>query len=463
MRHRLVAVVSSLSSLLLLAGGLALLGLATAAPASAATRVIPVPTASAGLGRIVGSPDGNVWFVESDANKVGRISPNGQLVEFPLPASGSASKAEDLDVAPDGTVWVLFDSGEWIRHLRPDGSVIRDLEIGEGYPYGREVRVAPDGNAWVTMSFDTSFVTVVNDAGYRDLTQPCEDALGRAADGTMWCRTDSGIGRADATSSYPANNYAAYPYALAGGPVGSIWFGRYFGGTWLSAPDDGEVGYLNAATGQVTAFNTGSRTAPNSLVQGPDGNMWFTSIGDAKGIGHIRPDGKGGVLTQIGGYAPNSLTFGRDGAVYATDATNNVIIRTTTDELQVTNVDPGEGSVLTGGGGGAAATVGKVKVGKGAVPVKNGAVGLRLKCAKDAPQACAGKARLVTNAKKKPKAISKAVKYEVKPGKGEQLSLKLTAKAFAVLKKGKATKVRLELYAKGGKQPVAVQTLKVRR
>lgn len=467
MRHRLIAAVSSLVVAL---AGLAALDLAGAPSATAATQIIPVPTQAAGLDRIVTAPNGTIWFVERDANKVGRIV-DGQVTEIPLPAEFDSSKVEDIDVAPDSSVWVIYETGEWARHLAPDGTTISDVHIGAtdgapggGYPYGESVRVAPDGTAWFTMSFDEQFVTVANDSGFADLPNApeCLDALGRAHDGAMWCRTSSGlthIGAGGGGVTYPANNYAAYPYAIAPGPVGSIWFGRYVSGTFITSPSKGEVGYLDAASGRITAFDTGSRTAPSDLVQGPDGTIWFTSIGAAKGIGHIGANGRGGALTQIGGYEPRSLTFGTDGALYATDAANNVIIRTTIDQLQVTNVDPGDGSVLLGGAGGK--NVGRIKVGKQPVKVKDNVVGLRLVCPKDATGKCAGKARLTTNAKKNPKVVSAKLGYKVKAGKSGQLKLRLTAKGLKAVRQGKVTKLRIELYAKGAEKPSVVKVIKV--
>jgi virginiamycin B lyase len=452
---------------LLLLAGLTGLNLATAPSASAAAQIIPVPTSAAGLGRIVASPDGSVWFTERDANKVGKISPSGQVTEFPFSAQfPGTTRLMDLDVAPDGSVWVVYESGEKIAHLAASGAVIATGTLGN-YPYGEQVRVGPDGVVWVTMSYDESYVVrIVGNQIYAPANAPeCTDALGEAADGSMWCRTSSGLTHLNADANggttYPANNYAAYPYAIAAGPVGSVWFGRYFSGTFATSPGDGEVGYLDAATGAITAFNTGSRTAPNDLVPGPDGNMWFTSIGAAKGIGHISPNGTSGALTAIGGYAPRSLTFGTDGFIYATDSANNVIIKVSRDELQTTNVDPGEGSVLLGAS--KAANLGKAKLGKKPLAVRNNAVNLRLACPKDASAACVGKARLTTNAKKKPKAVSRSVRYEVEAGKKGQLKLKLTAKGLKALKKGKVTKLRLELYAADAKEPAVVQVVKVRR
>lgn len=460
MRRHLLAQVTSLA---LAVGSLALVSTATAPPAAAGTRVFPVPTSEAGLGRIVTAPDGSMWFTERDANKVGRITPTGQITEFAFPAEfPGTTTLKDLDVAPDGTIWVLYESGENLRHIRPDGSTITDWSLDpEGDPAGDSLRVAPDGTAWVVGQFDESIVATVTDAGGQLLPNPpgCEDALGMAADGSMWCRTSSGLNHLDPAGggvNYPANNYAAYPYAIAAGPVGSIWFGRYFSGTFATSPDDGEVGYLDAGSAQVTAFNTGSRTAPADLVQGLDGNMWFTSIGAAAGIGHVSRTGRG-ALTAIGGYEPTSLTFAPDGSIFTTDATNNVIIRVTTDQLQRTNVDPGDGSVFTQQGN--RPVVGQVVVPRKPVAVRKGRVPVTVACPK-AAAACRGTVTL-RDLRKGHHAVARTAHYNVKPGKKATLRLALTKAGTRAVRPHRVTKLRVDLTLKGAK-PVR-KVVKVRR
>lgn len=458
MRQRLVA---SVSSLLLTLGAASVLGVATAPSAGAATQVIPVPTSASGAESIVASPDGSLWFVEREANKVGRVNADGSITEFAFPRT-DYSQVEDLDVGPDGSVWVIYDSGRRLRHMTAAGAQISDQSLG-AYPYGEQVRV--EGSAVVvTMAYDEEYVVLANDTNVVRLpnSPECSDALGRGNDGSFWCRTDSGLTRLNVSSSgggttYPVNDYAAYPFAIAPGPVGSIWFGRYQRGSFAFSPSEGSVGYLDAGSGAVTSFDTGDRTAINSLVQGPDGQMWFTSIGAAKGIGHIAPNGSGGALTAIGNYAPNSIAFGRDGAVYATDADNNVVIKTSTADLQVTNVDPGEGSVLYG------AVPGKIKAGKAPIRVKGTKVALRVACPKEAARGCAGQARLVTKSKKKPKAVTGLKSYSVKAGKKGAVRLKLSKKGLKAVKRGKVTVLRLQIFAPGGTTPIDVKKVKVRR
>lgn len=48
-----------------------------------------VPTAASTPARIVTGPDGNLWFTESDANKVARISTSGAITEFAIPTPNS--------------------------------------------------------------------------------------------------------------------------------------------------------------------------------------------------------------------------------------------------------------------------------------------------------------------------------------------------------------------------------------
>jgi virginiamycin B lyase len=360
---------------------------------------------------------------------------------------------------------VIYESGERIRKLDGNGATLLDGQLDDsGYPYGEQVRVAPDGTAWVTMSYDEDFVVRISGSTlYSSPNAPaCQDALGEATDGSMWCRTSSGLthlnGDASGGVSYPANNYAAYPYAIAAGPVGSIWFGRYFSGTWVTSPDDGEVGFLDAATSQVTAFDTGERTAPADLVRGPDGNMWFASIGAAAGIGHVSAQGRG-ALTAIGGYKPAHLTFAHDGAVFATDPTNNVIIRATTDQLQQTNVDPGAGSVFVQGAWApGSAVVGKLAPAK-TVALRKQKVPVKVACPAAGP-ACRGTVALRA-ATKGHRLVTRNVAYTVKPGKKKTLKVALTKAGKKLVRRHRVTTLRAELSAPGA--ATVHRNLKVRR
>jgi len=75
---------------------------------SGKVRRFPLP-ANSGPNDIVAGPDGNLWITERGAGgpKIGRISPNGRLTQFPLP--DKKREPTSIVAGPDGRLWF----GEW--------------------------------------------------------------------------------------------------------------------------------------------------------------------------------------------------------------------------------------------------------------------------------------------------------------------------------------------------------------
>ncbi len=443
-------------------------------PAHAAVSVYPVPTSDAGLGRIVTAPDGNMWFVEEDTNKIGRITPQGVITEFNLGETTTGEgRVIDIDAAPDGSIWVVYDSGWKAARLDPATGSANVTQLG-AYPYGGAVRVGADNVAWVTLNYDDSGILRIvpgQPTVWTANAPECDDVLGEATDGSMWCQgpdqdTLVKVG-ADANSgvTYPLPSDATYPMGLVGGPVGSIWFTRSSSPTMFTSPSRGSIGYLDQATGATQIWQTGSRSAPQDIVRGPDNQMWFTNRGAAPGIGHISADGVG-AISSVGNYEPTSLTFGPDGAIWFTDDKSKSIVRVTTDQLQTTNVDLGTGVTMisptttptpTPG----AASVGTIPKVKGVAPVKRGRLKVPVACAAVEAAPCAGRLRVETA--KGGKALARPKAYSVKAGRKSAITVKLTKKGLKQLRRGKAVKVRVELTAPRSKKVQAKRTIKVRR
>ena len=66
-------------------------------------------------------PAGSVWFLETNANKIGRYAPSGQITENAIPTPKSGLGA--LALAPIGSVWFTESKANKLGHLAPDGSV----------------------------------------------------------------------------------------------------------------------------------------------------------------------------------------------------------------------------------------------------------------------------------------------------------------------------------------------------
>ena len=83
----------------------------TSRPAGMIT-VFPLLTSESLPFGITAGPDGNLWFTECISNagscsysKIGRITPNGQITEFPLPTPTKYNEPHGITAGPDGNLW----------------------------------------------------------------------------------------------------------------------------------------------------------------------------------------------------------------------------------------------------------------------------------------------------------------------------------------------------------------------
>src|SRR5260370_14090212 len=62
-----------------------------------------LPTSNGQPFEITPGPDGALWFTESNANKIGRITTGGSITQFPIPTA--AQDPEGIVPGPDGNLW----------------------------------------------------------------------------------------------------------------------------------------------------------------------------------------------------------------------------------------------------------------------------------------------------------------------------------------------------------------------
>jgi streptogramin lyase len=262
--------------------------------------LFPVPALSqpnSDLTEIAPGRDGNLWFTEPEANRIGRITPAGVVTEFHVPTPNSLPGG--ITAGPGGNLWFTEDQGQRIGQISPSGTITEfPLPAGD---LPSEITAGPDGNVWFTASNNGS-------AKIGRLTptgQLTEFALSRfdaaggitaGPDGNLWFTTRAGqsIGRitpAGAITEFPIPlvpftnplSNLFYPWTITAGLDGNLWF---------TEAVSSAIGRLTP-TGTFTTFSLPAHSVPRFITAGPDGNLWFTG---GAGVEQITP---GGVVTSF--------------------------------------------------------------------------------------------------------------------------------------------------------------------
>ncbi|HEX2203893.1 MAG TPA: RHS repeat-associated core domain-containing protein [Longimicrobium sp.] len=262
-------------------------------------------------------PDGSQYIVEWRGNRVRRVAPDGTITT--VAGTGDWCDYGDLDrdcgdggpatqaklsfpskvaVAPDGTLYIADTYNTAIRRVAPDGTITtvagnntfcstaRTWPCGDGVPgteahldYVRDVALHPDGSLYIA------------DAGNGLIRRLTPDGIVTivAGDGTA-------DGCWEMTGPRPAREVClSYPEGLAFGEDGSV----YIAEGWMD----------------------------RVLRLAPDGILHVVAGGTDGCYPHDAPCGDGGPATQAQMAWPQALAFGRDGALYVSDAGNDRVRR----------------------------------------------------------------------------------------------------------------------------------------
>ncbi|MBV8164125.1 MAG: hypothetical protein JOZ91_07645 [Candidatus Eremiobacteraeota bacterium] len=110
----------------------------------------PVPTASSDLGSILAlGPDGNIWFCEYGANKVGKVTPGGTMTEYAVPSPSSGPWG--ITAGPDGNIWFTENIASQVGRITPAG-VISEFTIPTAASAPIGITKGPDGDIWFAES-----------------------------------------------------------------------------------------------------------------------------------------------------------------------------------------------------------------------------------------------------------------------------------------------------------------------
>lgn len=241
-------------------------------------REFVVPTAGSGPNGIAVGPDGNVWFTESSANRIARITTNGVITEFPL--SGGADGPAGIATGSDGRLWFCASGSQQIGAMTTNGAVtMYTIPRTASEPFKTPQSIVRRGNnMWYT------------DLSYR---------IGRI--------TPTGV-----ITQY-VHQSGVNPLGIAVGADNNIWFTAYFSDT---------VNRLRLSDNVTTTYGLVPFASPALMTRGPDDAVWFTQLGSGEtvpgAIGRITTNGV--ITTNIVGFTgPYGICSGPDGAIWFTE------------------------------------------------------------------------------------------------------------------------------------------------
>ncbi len=332
-----------------LAVSVLLAALCLALPALAITvNEYAIPTPASNPFRIVAGPDGNLWFTEARAAKIGRITPSGLITEFPLP--NPFSGVLELTAGPDGNLWfvVVFPGNSRIARMTTTGVITEfPLPNPNENPYsliagrdalwylvaGRKVGKVSTSGAITEYPLPVGTMNVISEltadaAGNivfiqlrsQSAVQPAEYFLGRLTPGGAYREISLG----------PLRSYFITDLGL--GPDGNLWYSTISGPDAVGSEAHNGFRKLDASSMSAQFIPTYS-LAPIKFITKPDGSFWFlANVGaETNRVGSTTLNGTVAQYETGGVTCFTDLTVGPDGNIWLIDPTRNVIGKLTPD------------------------------------------------------------------------------------------------------------------------------------
>ena len=231
-----------------------------------------------------------------------------EVTEFPITVEVSFPR--DPAPAPDGAVWLVAMNSDKVLRFDPATKAFKAYGLSGGAnPHG--VLVDREGEVWITemggnrisrLSPATGKITHYDLATRRN--GPHTPALDAQANLWFTMQRSGKIGKVDRQSGkvteYPLPASGSGPYGLTVDRKGIVWFAE------LGA---GKLGRLDPATGRITEHDPPTRgSGVRRVAVTPDGTVWFTQY-NTGGLGKFDP--------ATGKFAEYPGPSGADGGPYA--------------------------------------------------------------------------------------------------------------------------------------------------
>jgi streptogramin lyase len=310
----------------------------------------PIPTGGASAWGITTGPDGNLWFAEFGASKVGVINPTTHAIsDFATPTASSSPRG--ITAGSDGNLWFTEDVGK-IGMINPTTHAITEFATPTAGSHTSWVTAGPDGNLWFTEADNASKlpdqIGMINPTTHVITEFPVPTAnsnlrgICAGPDGNIWF-TEAGANKigminptTHAIAEFPVPTAGSFPRAIVSGPDGNLWFAE---------GQANQVGMINPTTHTISEF-AGTAGGTLQIAAGPDGNVWFTEGGAGK-IGMINPTTHtiNEFTIPYASSFTEGITTGPDGNIWFTDfyganAIGVITLNSNADHFVVTQQPP---------------------------------------------------------------------------------------------------------------------------
>jgi virginiamycin B lyase len=227
-----------------------------------------IPTAASAPYGITEGPDGNVWFTETAAAKIGTINASGAVSEFPITSGGSPSQ---IVKGPDNNLWFTETSADRIGTITTSGALTEhSLPNAGAAPQG--IASGPNGTLWFTepgsntIGRITTSGTITQYSGLKPGSDP--QFITEGSDGNLWF-TETGannIGRIT-----PNGKIREYGVPSKNSGLGQILSGN--GVLYFVEGAANKIGDINTTNGAIREYANTYSNAPRSLAFGLSGTL----------------------------------------------------------------------------------------------------------------------------------------------------------------------------------------------
>jgi streptogramin lyase len=267
-------------------------------PITHSTVAIPTPTANAVPNALTSSPDGDVWFTEvggaSPYSQVASVNPTTHHVtEYPQPNATATLRGIAADAS--GNLWMTEGFSNIIAEFDPTTQTFTEYTTPTVNSQPTGITFGPGGKIWFT-EYNAGQIGEIDPTTRAINEFPINGsfplAITTGPDGNLWfteTRATPPVGavgwfnpttHASGSVATPTPN--SDPMGIAAGPGGELAFAEY---------EAGKIGLIDPTTKVITEYsNPAGLDIPTGMATGPDGNPWFVTGGATIGEVHDLPD-----------------------------------------------------------------------------------------------------------------------------------------------------------------------------